>query len=67
MARNITQKLGSPVRPISLDAFFLTKRMIKERSIGTEMWETLDGVDFQRLRDEIGRVSEAVREGEGGT
>ena len=40
--------------------------MLNGRSIGTEIWETPGGVDFERLRDEIGKVSEAVREGEGG-
>ena len=66
MAKQLAIRMGSPVRPISLDSFFLTRPELKHRGIVTPNWETPTGVNFERLREEVRRVSEEVIAGKGG-
>ena len=63
LARNLAQTLNSPVKPIALDAFFLTGKQRKQTQTqrGCFSWESPQGVDFSLLRNKIFTVCDAVR------
>ena len=66
LARNLAQTLNSPVRPIALDAFFLTGKQRKQTQTqrGCFSWESPQGVDFTLLRNKIITVCDEVRKEE---
>lgn len=58
LAETLAVKLGSPLTPISLDAYFMPQRMPRDKY--GRNWETPAGVDFDTLREDLEHVQEIM-------
>lgn len=57
LARALGELLHSPADPIPLDAYFMEDRLPVDENLGTN-WETPQGVNFEKLRNDIESVAE---------
>lgn len=60
LANKLAEELNSPLAPVGMDWFLVPEWMPKDAELGGRIWETPDGVDFDRLRHELLQVAQAV-------